>query len=414
MTNATNDCTGCPVSAGTHKPADAVHTEIAEPSAETHLRELAAYRTTVDNQDAELSTLRAQVAELERSETQLIGERDEAVSMADKLAYGIAEEFRVDVGEHSSANCPWEEALEVLNGKYVTDSDKDRRIAELEAKAQGVPWPKDAKDVRDFFNADFISAHFPAEGQAPCDEDRYTITAHDFLSAVNWWADFPHVPRRTPAVPAPQAALAAVAWRWQPSDALKYWVVSDNPVNADAARAAGRPVYPLYAHPAEGVPAPVTVWNDGVGLLWDVHAFGKFLFRVVSPVNWDAHGVYLELVRAGYAESIDVYQLSASNSAALAATPAAGVPAAAPDARDALDDTALLDFIQSESWDLRSIDVPTGAGDSDVHWQVIEHHMAAPHEREVGRSYSDDPREAIRDAVGRLTNIAAQAKGEQA
>lgn len=33
MTNATHDCTGCPVSAGTHKPADAVHTEIEEPSA---------------------------------------------------------------------------------------------------------------------------------------------------------------------------------------------------------------------------------------------------------------------------------------------------------------------------------------------------------------------------------------------
>ena len=33
MTNATHDCTGCPVSAGTHKPADAVHTEIAEPGA---------------------------------------------------------------------------------------------------------------------------------------------------------------------------------------------------------------------------------------------------------------------------------------------------------------------------------------------------------------------------------------------
>ncbi|MDH0371786.1 hypothetical protein N7340_08375 [Comamonas aquatica] len=52
----TNDCKTCPVSTGTHKPAEAVH-QIAEPDAQ-HLQELAAYRFTVDN-------LRARVAELE-------------------------------------------------------------------------------------------------------------------------------------------------------------------------------------------------------------------------------------------------------------------------------------------------------------------------------------------------------------
>ena len=77
---------------------------------------------------------------------------------------------------------------------------------------------------------------------------------------------------------------------------------------------------------------------------------------------------------------------------------------------DGLEDTALLNFLQTESWDLRCFDVPTGGDDSEVHWQVIEHHMAAPHEREVGRAYSDDPREAIRNAIGNATNITAQAK----
>lgn len=52
----TNDCKTCPVSTGTHKPAEAVH-QIAEPDAQ-HLQELAAYRFTVEN-------LRARVAELE-------------------------------------------------------------------------------------------------------------------------------------------------------------------------------------------------------------------------------------------------------------------------------------------------------------------------------------------------------------
>ncbi|MDL5036827.1 hypothetical protein QRD40_10760 [Comamonas sp. Y6] len=69
------------------------------------------------------------------------------------------------------------------------------RVQELELRccSKPIPWPEDAKDVRDFFNCDFISAQFAAEDQSPCDEDRYLISAHDFLSAVNWWSDFPHM-----------------------------------------------------------------------------------------------------------------------------------------------------------------------------------------------------------------------------
>ncbi|TYK74309.1 hypothetical protein FSY45_19280 [Comamonas sp. Z1] len=66
-----------------------------------------------------------------------------------------------------------------------------------------IAWPKDAKDVRDFFHADFISAKFAAADQTPCNEDQYLISAHDFLSAVNWWANFPHAPRVDQAAPLP-------------------------------------------------------------------------------------------------------------------------------------------------------------------------------------------------------------------
>ncbi|WP_043004924.1 Lar family restriction alleviation protein [Comamonas testosteroni] len=69
--------------------------------------------------------------------------------------------------------------------------------------AQPIAWPKDAKDVRDFFHADFITAQFAAADQTPCDEDRYLISAHDFLSAVNWWANFPHVSRPPQTAPLP-------------------------------------------------------------------------------------------------------------------------------------------------------------------------------------------------------------------
>jgi hypothetical protein len=81
-----------------------------------------------------------------------------------------------------------------------------------------------------------------------------------------------------------------------------------------------------------------------------------------------------------------------------------GMAAPAAPAVDASDDKVLLDFLRDTSCDLRSIDVPTGGDDSDVHWRVIEHYMSEPREREIGRSWSDDPREAIRAA------IAAQAK----
>ena len=66
-----------------------------------------------------------------------------------------------------------------------------------------IAWPKDAKDVRDFFHADFITAQFAAADQTPCNEDRYLISAHDFLSAVNWWANFPHVSRTPQTAPLP-------------------------------------------------------------------------------------------------------------------------------------------------------------------------------------------------------------------
>lgn len=62
-------------------------------------------------------------------------------------------------------------------------------------------------------------------------------------------------------------------------------------------------------------------------------------------------------------------------------------------------DTELFDAIVSNSWDLRCISVPTGGDDYDIHWIVIEHHEAEPCEREIGRAYYDDPREAIRAAL---------------
>lgn len=57
----TNDCKTCPVSTGTHKPAEAVH-QIDEPQAEA-LLELAAYRFTVANREARIAELEAELVE---------------------------------------------------------------------------------------------------------------------------------------------------------------------------------------------------------------------------------------------------------------------------------------------------------------------------------------------------------------
>jgi len=84
---------------------------------------------------------------------------------------------------------------------------------------------------------------------------------------------------------------------------------------------------------------------------------------------------------------------------ALVQTQAAGVPAAAPDARD---DAALLDFLLAESLDLRCFASRTGGDDADIGWRTVQHHMGKPSERVASEVYDDDPRRAIREAMARL------------
>lgn len=46
---------------------------------------------------------------------EILKERDRYEDMADELADAIAEHFDVDIGEHSSANDPWENALDWIS-----------------------------------------------------------------------------------------------------------------------------------------------------------------------------------------------------------------------------------------------------------------------------------------------------------
>lgn len=71
-------------------------------------------------------------------------------------------------------------------------------------------------------------------------------------------------------------------------------------------------------------------------------------------------------------------------------------PTAIPDGM-VVDDTARLDAIASEYLHLVPFDMPTGAGDADVGWSVLQSTNAG--DVEIYRHYSDDPRGAIDAAI---------------
>jgi hypothetical protein len=78
---------------------------------------------------------------------------------------------------------------------------------------------------------------------------------------------------------------------------------------------------------------------------------------------------------------------------------------ATPQPAQRTDDTKRLDALAENSWDLRCFDMPTGAGDGDIGWRVIEHHMAKPYERTVAEVFRDDPRQAIDAAIAAANDI---------
>jgi hypothetical protein len=60
-------------------------------------------------------------------------------------------------------------------------------------------------------------------------------------------------------------------------------------------------------------------------------------------------------------------------------------------------EAALLKAMEQACWTLRCVDIPTGGGDADVAWEVIQHHEAKPHERMV--SHGKTPTEALQNAI---------------
>lgn len=71
------------------------------------------------------------------------------------------------------------------------------------------------------------------------------------------------------------------------------------------------------------------------------------------------------------------------------------VACAAPAQEVGLTYTDLLNALRDNSWKVEPFDMPTGQGDSDIGWRVVEFHMSKPTERTVAEIYTDDPSAAI-------------------
>lgn len=87
--------------------------------------QLDACRDARASRDVEAANLEARLAEAERDMDQLIGERDHAQDMADKLADALATLLGVEIGEHSNMNCPWEQALEAFEERAASTVTQD-------------------------------------------------------------------------------------------------------------------------------------------------------------------------------------------------------------------------------------------------------------------------------------------------
>lgn len=82
---------------------------------------------------AEVRRLRAANAQLDRALSETIDDRDQAHEIADKLAYAVAPEEVI--GEHSSMNCPWTNALDLVTPKAEVDKMRARQLTASEYNA---------------------------------------------------------------------------------------------------------------------------------------------------------------------------------------------------------------------------------------------------------------------------------------
>lgn len=87
----------------------------------------------IEQLHAEVERLRAALSREESQHMNTVDQRDMTEQFADRLASGIAEALGIEIGEHSSANNPWVEAITAIEEFDLAQHDAE--VVEREANA---------------------------------------------------------------------------------------------------------------------------------------------------------------------------------------------------------------------------------------------------------------------------------------
>lgn len=112
-----------------------------------------------------------------------------------------------------------------LTNGGVRDTASAKRVADgllapvIEAMERGAPaavgepvaWPSNAAEVREFIGVHMDSLRYHRDDAQPHDDDRYTLSAHDLLSAFRWWT-MDAAPPTQPAARMPLIERIAEQW----------------------------------------------------------------------------------------------------------------------------------------------------------------------------------------------------------
>lgn len=136
---------------------------------------------------------------------------------------------------------------------------------------------------------------------------------------------------------------------------------------------------------------------------------------LVPETGWTVEQTVSQLEQEATREGLPASTVHRLNIAATTirslAAPAQPAPVPAADDDSAPDADALFKALQDQSWDLRCFSIPTGGDDYDIGWRVIGHWQAEPCARTIAEVFTDDPAEAVRQALVALKSTAAKEGG---